>query len=67
MYEMNFVCKCIKSCWDFDVDAGEVYNGTAVFDKNGFVTFVIHIFDDSPIRCVQEWFEEYFELVHTNN
>lgn len=63
MYEMNFVCRCIKACWDFDTVEGNIYPGVAVFDKNGSVTFVIEVYTESPIKCVQEWFENYFELI----
>lgn len=60
--KMEVEVKCIKSLEDFDLKLGTVYLCDLLLDLNGATTFVIHQEDGSEIKCVQEWFGEFFEL-----
>lgn len=63
MYEINVVCRCIKSEWHYNLTEGLLHGGKVVLDRTGDTLFIIYHQDGSEIKCIQKWFENYFELV----
>ena len=63
MLEVNFTCACTNDCWDFDMKRGMIYDGVVHIDEYGSTTFVVNIPGGSPLKCVQEWFANYFKII----
>lgn len=63
MLEVGFRCECINDCWDFDMKRGMIYGGTVTIDEYGDTTFAIDLPGGGPLKCVQEWFANYFKII----
>ena len=63
MPEVRFRCQCINDCWDYDMKRGMIYGGVAHIDEDGSTRFVVEMPIGSPLKCVQEWFANYFRII----
>lgn len=63
MFEVEFRCVCTNDCWDFDMKQGMIYSGVVHIDEDGATTFVVALPNGGPLRCVQEWFANYFKII----
>ena len=63
MLEVSFRCVCTNDCHDFDMKEGMILGGTITIDEDGSSTFAIEFPDGSVMKCVQEWFANYFKII----
>ena len=63
MLEVGFTCICTNDCWDFDMKRGMILGGVVHIDDDGSTTFVVDIPGGNPVKCVQEWFANYFKII----
>lgn len=63
MYKCYINCVSIADCPDFGLVRGLTFDGWFEMDKEGDPHFHINLPDGSEIKCIQEWFKEFFELV----
>jgi hypothetical protein len=46
-----------------DIEEGKIYFVNIRLLETGETIFVVKFADGSELKCVQEWFENYFELM----
>ena len=63
MYKTNIKCLCIRNYVYRDLKIGMIFDATVELDKTGDTTFTVSKPDGGEIKCVREWFENYFEVV----
>lgn len=63
MLEVGFRCMCTTDCCDFDMKRGLIYDGVVHIDEDGATTFVVALPGGGPLKCVQEWFANYFIII----
>ena len=63
MLEVRFNCICTRDCLDFDIKRGMIVGGIVHLDEDGSTTFVIELPNGGPLKCVQEWFANYFKII----
>ena len=63
VYEvLDIKCKCVNTCKDMDIEAGKTYYVDVRLLKTGETVFVVKLEDGSKLKCVQDWFADYFEI-----
>ena len=67
MFKTTAVCRCIKDCDDFGMTPGKLHLCSIEMDPDGATRFIISHPVGGPIKCLQEWFANYFELVLQNS
>lgn len=63
MLEVRFICQCTNECVALGITRGMTFGGTACIDEYGETTFVIDLPTGGPLKCVQEWFANYFKII----
>lgn len=64
VYEvLDIKCRCINTCEGMDIEEGKIYFVNIRLLETGETVFVVKFADGSELKCVQEWFENYFELM----
>ena len=63
MPRVNFRCLCVNDCLDFDMKCSMIYSGVVHIDEYGDTTFIVELNDGEQVKCVQEWFVNYFRII----
>ena len=61
-YSVEAFCYCIRDCEFLGLEANTVHKCTIELDVHGTPFFIIQCQCGGPIKCVHEWFVNFFVL-----